>query len=80
MAAIEARLELDEEAKEKMTAIDDENLKNYKTEGWKIQKLKQYIQSTEKFEKSFEVLKNFRIIKFKELIQNILYFQGKKKD
>jgi hypothetical protein len=36
MAAIEAGLELDEEAKEKMTAIDDENLKNYKTEGWKI--------------------------------------------
>ena len=80
MAAIEAGLELDEEAKEKMAAIDDENLRNYKTEGWKIEKLKQYIHSSEKFEKSFEVLKNFRIIKFKELIQNILYFQGKRKE
>ena len=28
---------------------------------------------------SFAVLKDFRIVKFKELIQNILYFQGKRK-
>jgi len=62
-----------------MAAIEDENLRNYKIEGWKIEKLKKYILSNEKFEKSFEVLRNFRIIKFKELIQNILYFQGKRK-
>ncbi len=36
MAAIDAGIELDEQAKEKMAAIDDENLRNYKTEGWKI--------------------------------------------
>ena len=63
-----------------MASIEDERLRTYKIEGWKIDKLKHYIQSSDKFEKSFEVLKNFRIIKFKELIQNILYFQGKKKE
>ena len=35
--------------------------------------------TNEKFSKSFEVLVNFRIIKFKELIQNILYLNGKTK-
>jgi hypothetical protein len=63
-----------------MASIDDETLRNYKTEGWKVDKLKNFIESSDKFEKSFEGLKNFRIIKFKELIQNILYFQGKRKE
>ena len=42
--------------------------------------MKNYVKGNEIFINSFLKLKQFRLIKYKELIQNILYFLGETKD
>ena len=73
---IEKDLELDEETVKEIEAIEDEKMKNYKREEAEYNKLKCFIKEKEVFLKSFLKLKEFRVVKYRDLIQNILHFLG----
>ena len=51
-------------------------MKLYKREEADYNKLKSLIQEKEVFVKSFLKLKEFRVVKYRSLIQNILHFLG----
>ena len=62
-----------------MGEIEDENLRAYKTEEWQFNKLKSCIKENQVFLNSFLKLKEFRVVKYRDLIQSILFFLRKQK-
>ena len=52
----------------------DEELREYKKSTWQLDALKKEIKEGERYLADFFKLKNFRVVKFRNLIQTLLYF------
>lgn len=74
-------VELSPEAKAQYNEIEDEQLREYKTSEWQLTELKKCIRDGPEYLASFFKLKNFRVVKYREIISTILHFlRMEKKD
>lgn len=67
-------VELSAEAKAQYNEIEDEQLREYKISDWQLSELKKCIREGPEYLASFFKLKNFRVVKYKEIISTILHF------
>ena len=54
--------------------IEDEQMKEYKKSTWQLDALRKEIKEGECYLADFFKIKNFRVVKFRALIQTLLYF------
>lgn len=66
--------EIPAETKATFDEIEDEQLRQYKTKTWQLDTLRKEIREGDKYLADFFKLKNFRVVKFRGLIQTLLYF------
>jgi hypothetical protein len=66
--------EIPAETKATFDEIEDEQLREYKKISWQLDALKQEIKAGEGYLADFFKLKNFRVVKFRSLVQTLLYF------
>lgn len=73
---MEKELELDEDQKKELAETHkEEKLIQHYTNIAKLEKMKEQLQR-EPIRETIRRLKNFRVLKFPELVQNMLYFLG----
>lgn len=79
MEHLEKCIEITPEAKAEIEKAEEEHIKNYKTIEWQFQALKKEILSNEEYLRSYLKLNNFRVVKFKELLQVLFFFLKQEK-
>lgn len=71
---LEKCIEIPAETKATFEQIQDEQLRQYKKNTWQLDALRKEIKEGERYLADFFKLKNFRVVKFRGLIQTLLYF------
>ena len=66
--------EVPTEIRNQYNDIEDEQLREYKLSEWQLTELKTMIRDGPEYLASFFKLKNFRVVKFREIISTILHF------
>lgn len=67
-------VEVSAESRAHYNEIEDEQLREYKISEWQLGELKKCIREGPEYLASFFKLKNFRVVKYKEIISTILHF------
>jgi hypothetical protein len=74
-------VEISPETRAQYNEIEDEQLREYKISEWQLNELKRLIREGPEYLASFFKLKNFRVVKFREIISTLLHFlRFEKKD
>ena len=66
--------EIPAEVQQGFDEIENEQLKEYKKATWQLDALKKEIKEGDCYLADFFKIKNFRVVKFRSLIQTLLYF------